>query len=311
MPPSIEVQGHRGGRGLKPENTLPAFEVAMDLGVASIETDLHLSADGWPVLHHDPFLNPGLVRRLPGSTGPDPAERPRIRSLSLVQLRGYRADGQPFPVRFPGQDVAVTPLAALFAARHGIHPYTPPTLADLCAFVHAYAGDLGHEAGKSDAPRRAAAHVRLDLELKRVAYHSEYIGDDFDGERPGLLEQRVAQIVSAAGLAERTTVRSFDHRAVRAMRALNPAITGGVLIGDAVPAAPEQVARAAGASVYCPRFSFVDEITIRRLHDHGMRVLPWTVNEPADWDRLLGSGVDGLTTDYPDRLLQHLSGRQE
>src|SRR5713226_7104401 len=107
---SFDLQGHRGARGLKPENTLPAFEVAFDLGVTSVETDVHLTRDGVAILTHDGSIHSRFCRLLPGSTAPDPASQPLVSSLTLAQLRGYRADRNPDPGRFARQDAIVTPL---------------------------------------------------------------------------------------------------------------------------------------------------------------------------------------------------------
>src|SRR5262249_40670907 len=137
---SFELQGHRGARGLKPENTLPSFEVALDWGVDSIETDVHLTRDNVPVLAHDPCLNPALTRPLHNAGGVASVKPLLIRELTLGQLRGYRADRNPDPTRFPVQEASITPLAQWFADHYWQDPYTVPTLADLLAFVSAYAG---------------------------------------------------------------------------------------------------------------------------------------------------------------------------
>jgi glycerophosphoryl diester phosphodiesterase len=302
MPPSFDLQGHRGARGLKPENTLPSFEAAFDVGVTTVETDLHLARDGVPILFHDAVLSDRLCRLLPGNAGPDPATRPLIATLTMAQLRGYAADRNPDPQRFPTQEAGVTPLARLFAERHSFHPFTPPSLTDLFAFAAAYAGELGRLAGKTPEQRDRARQVRFDLELKRVPYRPEWMGDPFDGITPGLLERRTVEAVLASGVLERTVVRSFDHRSVRAVRSLEPALTTAVLIADTTPVNPVALVQEAGASIYCPSLEFLDELQIRQAHAAGIKVIPWTVNEPADWHRLLAWGVDGITTDYPDRL---------
>src|SRR5262249_33710065 len=150
MAPTFELQGHRGARGLKPENTLPSFEVAFDLGVTSVETDVHLTADGVPVLSHDAVLSDCICRVIPGKPAVGWVNQPKVSSLTLAQTRGYRADLNPDPQRFPQQDNQVTPLAQMFAEQHGMDPFTPPTLADLFAFASTYAGELGRAAGKSN-----------------------------------------------------------------------------------------------------------------------------------------------------------------
>ena len=305
MNQGFELQGHRGARGQVVENTLPSFEAALDAGVDSLETDLHLTADNVVVLCHDPVLSPRIYLPCPGRepvTGQVP-----VRSLTLAQLRGYRAAGNPDPGRFPGQEATVTPLSELFAQDHDCDPLVVPTLEDLFRFVDAYAGELGVRANKPIPLRQRARQLRFDLELKRLPFYPETLRDGYDGTRPGLLEQQVVASARAAGVVERTVVRSFDHRCVRLIRELEPGLTGAVLVADTTPVDPAALVRAAGASLYCPSYHFVDTDVVRRLHDQGFRVLVWTVNEEEAWQRLLSMGVDGITTDYPQRLADWLA----
>src|SRR3954452_15227977 len=95
MDKRFNLQGHRGARGLRPENTLPSFEVAFDLGVTSIETDVHLTRDGVPVLFHDERISARLCRQRRGQTAPDLATEPLISSLTLAEMRCYLADRNP------------------------------------------------------------------------------------------------------------------------------------------------------------------------------------------------------------------------
>jgi len=299
----FDVQGHRGARGLKPENTLPSFEAAIDAGATTIETDLHLTRDAVPVLMHDHFMSERIYRLISsGSGAPAPAEHPLVSQLSWPELRCYRGDVNPDPLRFPGQDASVTPLARWFGDSLGVDPYGIPALADLVAFAEAYAGESGRAAGKTDQQRARARHVRFDLELKRVPFYPERIGDAFDADRAGVLEMKILEVIRAAGVLDRTIIRCFDHRSIRSVRALEPALTTAVLIAGTAPVDPVQLVVAAGAQIYCPEYEFLDRIQVRQLHDAGIRVVPWTVNAPEDWSRLCDWGVDGVTTDYPDRL---------
>src|SRR5262249_52971730 len=131
----------------------------------------------------------------------------------------------------------------------------------------------------------------------------------FDGESPGMLEQRVVEIVREWGMVGRTRIRSFDHRAVRAIRRLEPKLQTAVLIAETAPVDPGKLARQAKADVYCPDYRFLDAAQVRQCHAAGVRVLPWTVNDEADWLRLIDMGVDGITTDYPNRLAALLRSR--
>jgi glycerophosphoryl diester phosphodiesterase len=290
MSATFDLQGHRGARGLKPENTLPAFETALDFGVTSIETDLHLTRDGIPVLCHDPQLPDGSL----------------VAMSQLSSLRKQRFDRNPNPAAFSAQEASVTPLARWYGREHGIDPYALPTLADLFCFAADYAGEPGGKAGKSDEQRAKAARLWFDLELKRVPFYPQTIGDAYGGEAPALLELQVVEAIRSAGVASRTTIRSFDHRCVRNVRQLEPSLTGAVLIADTAVIDPGQVAARADAQVYCPSWQFVDEGQVAAAHAAGVRVLPWTANGLEEWQRLLALGVDGITTDYPDQLARFL-----
>jgi glycerophosphoryl diester phosphodiesterase len=182
-------------------------------------------------------------------------------------------------------------------------------LADLFAFVDAYAGAPGESVGKTIGQRTRAANLRFDLELKRVPFHPALINDGYTGEAPALLEKRVLEAVRAANAVKRTTVRSFDHRCVRFLRQMEPGLTGAILTAYTSPVSPGDLARAADAQIYCPSYEFADAALVRQAHAEGVRVLAWTVNEPDEWARLVDWGVDGITTDYPDRLANWLRER--
>lgn len=309
MSPLFNLQGHRGARALQPENTLPSFEAALDAGVSSIETDVHLTCDGVAVLCHDPLLCDPPCSLLRPESAASSAMPPLLSRLSLTELRSYRADGNPDPSRFPDQSATVTPLATLFAKQHGLHPYGIPTLAELLQFAAAYAGELGAQAGKPPMQRQRAQSVIFDLELKRVPFHPETINDRYDGTAPRLLEERIVETVRQAGVVSRTMVRSFDHRCIRMLRQMEPGLTGAVLLAETAPVAPAELLERADAQVYCPGYLFLDEAIVRQVHSAGARVLPWTVNQPQHWQRLLDWGVDGITTDVPHRLAHYLGER--
>jgi glycerophosphoryl diester phosphodiesterase len=308
----FELQGHRGARGLKPENTLGAFEVAFDVGVSSVETDIHLSSDGVPILVHEPVVTDEIFQLIREKSPSAPETGFLVSSLSLEQLRCYRANRNPNPRRFPGQNADVPPLAALFSSQRKLDPFAPPTLRDLFEFAASYVGKLGRRAGKSADQQMRVRRLRFDLELKRVPFHPELINDDFDGERPGQLEHEVAKAIRSADAVASTTVRSFDHRSVRAIRQLEPGLATAVLVTGTAPVALVPLVRLAGAETYCPEYQFLDAAQVREAHQGGIRVVPWTVNDPSDCLRLLDWGVDGVTTDFPDQIgaLLHQRGIQ-
>src|SRR5262249_43280879 len=135
-----------------------------------------------------------------------------------------------------------------------------------------------------------------------VPFFPQAINDGFTGRGPALLERLVVDAVGVAGVVSRTTVRSFDHRSVRGVRGLEPALTTAVLLGATAPVCPAELARQAGAELLGPSYEFVDAELVRRCREVGVRVVPWTVNDPEHAKRLIDWGIDGLTTDVPDRM---------
>jgi glycerophosphoryl diester phosphodiesterase len=144
----------------------------------------------------------------------------------------------------------------------------------------------------------------IDVELKYVPFRAAEWG-----QQRGRLEDRMLDVIQSAGAASRTAVRCFDHRCVKRLRELEPGLTGVVLIEGSAPVDPVTIAHAANAQVYGPNFTFLDEELVRQCHAAGIKILPWTVNDPTDWERLVALEVDGITTDYPDRLASWLATR--
>jgi glycerophosphoryl diester phosphodiesterase len=306
---AFELQGHRGARGLKPENTLPSFEAAMDCGVSAIETDVHLTADNTPVLFHDSRITERLCRvRAPASV-PSPSSRPLIRSLRVEEIRSYVADQNPDPVRFPTQDATPTPLAAFLARTLHMDPFSPPTLFDLFMLADLYQGERAAK-GREGEEQKHVRKLRLDLEIKRVPWNADEVGGPLDGTG-GLLEEIIEDAIHRnSRWLPNINVRSFDHRSVRLLRQRRPLLTGAVLIEGTTPVDPVAIARAADAQIYCPEYRFLDRTIVDQCHAGGIRVIPWTVNDEDDLVRLLEWGIDGVTTDYPDRMADLLRRRE-
>jgi glycerophosphoryl diester phosphodiesterase len=287
-PPSFDVQGHRGARGLKPENTLPAFETALDLGVTTLELDLHYTADGHVVVWHDPQVETTKCEVVNSEFSLPQA----ISQLTLAQLQELSCHRNPDSNVYPDQDNRPTPLAG--------NDYRIVSLAQLFAFVDRYA----QSPEKSEAQRNKASEVHFNIETKRDPRNPAAIDDDFDGTNPGAFEKAVLQLVEARGLVDRVIVQSFDHRSLWAVRRLNPNIRLAALTGRGRPD-PRSYADQ-GATIWSPRASTLTPRLIETAHEAGLAVIPWTVNRPDDMRRLIDLGVDGLITDRPDLLLAML-----
>ncbi len=238
-PTRFDAQGHRGARDLRPENTLPAMEAALDNLMTTLETDLGLTRDEVPLLAHEPRVSASYCRR--GDGRPYAlADEVLIRDVSLAQIQAdYVCDRLD---RGPAQahDHALSPVAVAFAATAGLpDPYTPPTLDQLFRFVDAYAThyQTGPGAAHPEAELRArnARRVRFNVETKlnprrdrdpRGAVHAgRTLG-------PELFATRVLATVTRAGLQDRVDIQSFDFRTLLRVQDLAPAVRVAFLFGD-------------------------------------------------------------------------------
>lgn len=286
---AFDLQGHRGARGLAPENTLAAFDRALDSGVSTLELDIAITADGVPVVSHDASLNPAITRGADGRwlTGP----RPLIHALPAAALAAYDV----------GRMDPASSYAAGFPRQQAHDGERIPTLAALFAHVRA----------------RGADAVRFNIEAKIDPYAA---GDTPPPDRFAAL---LVAAIREAGMAARTTVQGFDWRALAAVQriapelptaylstartAQDPAWTNGLRLAD-YPTLPAMVA-AAGGRIWSPAFGTLSKELVDDAHRRGLQVLPWTVNQPTDMARMVDWGVDGLITDYPDLAGEVLRGR--
>lgn len=280
---------------MAPENTLAGFKVAQDLGVTTLETDLAVTRDGIVVISHDPVLNPALTR------GPDgqwlTAAGPAIRSLSLDELKRYDIGrvnpaskyAQQFPEQKPADGQRFPTLAEFFAqaapeVRFNIEIKTDPAKPDLTPDPAAFA------ALAVDGIRKAKAEARSTLQ-------------SFDWR--GLIEARKLAPEIATGCL---TIESNNFDTVQRGSGRPSPWLGGLDLaahGGSVP----RLAQAAGCATWSPFWRNVTAENVKEAHGLGLKVVPWTVNAPAEMGQLIELGVDGLITDYPDRGAQILSAK--
>lgn len=290
---AFDLQGHRGARGLAPENTLAGFKVALDLGVSTLETDLAITKDDQVVISHDPLLNPDLTR------GPDgqwlAAARPVIRSLTLADLARYDIGrlnpaskyGQQWPEQKPVDGQRFPTLAEFFSmagpsVRFNIEIKTDPNKPDLTIDPTQYA------ALAVDALRKGKATERSTIQ-------------SFDWR--GLLEVKKLAPEIATGCL---TIESNNFDTVQRANGRPSPWLGGLDLaahGGSLP----RLAKAAGCATWSPFWRNVDAGNVKEAQALGLKVVPWTVNVPAEMARLIDLGVDGLITDYPDRALPVLA----
>ncbi len=291
---AFDLQGHRGARGLAPENTLPAFERALQVGVTTLELDVGVTADGVVVVSHDPYLNPAITRDAAGRWLE--GKGPLLRNLTWAQLQAYDV----------GRIKADTPYATTFSAQEPRDGTRVPSLAQLFDLVKA----------------RNADHVRFNIETKIDPRQPA------DTVPPAQIVQALLKVIRDAGMTRRVSIQSFDWRTLQMVQVLEPAIptvyltvqtanndntqgglwTADLQLADHGGSVPRLV-KAAGGKVWSPNAGALTEAAVKEAQGLGLQVIPWTVNSPADMERIVGWGVDGLITDYPDRLREVLARR--
>ena len=296
LPPGFDAQGHRGARGLLPENTLPAFEVALDLGVTTLELDLHFTQDGEVVVWHDPIIEDAKCRLPDDATNPDvpdprnPLRRIFVSQQPLAVVQTYQCDLNGYGDRFPEQTAYKMPLSG--------SDYRIVTLNELFDFVEAYASSNL----KTAVQRDNAANVQFNIETKRDPENPVYIDDGFTGAEAGPFELAILEIVNGRSLTDRVIIQSFDHRSLRAVRALDNRIRLAALTTGGE--AKLDVYAAYQFDIWSPRYQDVTAELVIKAHEEGLLIIPWTVNEVNDMQRMIAWGVNGLITDYPDQLLK-------
>ena len=295
----FDLQGHRGTRGLMPENTLAAFRKALEIGITTLETDLAVTADGTLVLSHEPLLNPDLTRDADGKWLA--ANGPAIKSLTLTQLKTYDV----------GRINPDSRYARQWPDQKAVDGERVPTLSELVA--------LTASMGKTQ--------VRFNLETKLTPHRPQ------DTIEPAAFATRVIDALRKEGIAARTTVQSFDWRTLVALRRMAPDThtvcltiespnTNTVLPGpdgaspwhaglklyDHGGSLPRLV-KAAGCGTWSMFWRNLTPELLKEAQALGLKIVPWTVNDRGDMTRLMDMGVDGLITDYPDRLRDVMTGR--
>jgi len=296
---SFDLQGHRGARGLRPENTLAGVEFALDLGVSTLELDCAVTRDGIVVVSHDPVLNSDYTRDEQGRFLA--AAGPPIVTLSYAKLQRYDV----------GRLRPGTVYAARFPDQQAVDGERIPRLADVFALVRS----------------RGDAEVRFNVETKLSPDRPDLTA------APEAFAKAVVDAVRDAGMESRTTIQSFDWRTLSIVRRIAPEIAtvaltdqqpgedtiqvgqagpspwlGGLDVDDFGGSVPKLV-HASGARVWSPHYLDLDARLVKEARALGLAVVPWTVNEPQEMRRVLDLGVDGMISDRPDRLRAELEAR--
>jgi len=288
----FDLQGHRGARGLRPENTLAGFSHALGVGVTTLELDCGVTKDGIVVVSHDRLLNPSHTRDASGQFLK--ADGPAIVDLTYDELRQFDV----------GRIQPGSEYAAAFPEQVPVDGERIPRLADVFALV----------------AKSSNRDVRFNIETKIDPAHPEQTVS------PLAFARALEAVIRESGMVSRVTVQSFDWRTLRLLGQLAPDIAlvaltdqqegedtievgkpgaspwlGELDVDDHGGSVPKLV-QALGAKTWSPHALDLTAALVIEAHSLGLNVVPWTVNDPLAMERVIGLGIDGLITDYPDRL---------
>lgn len=275
---AIDLQGHRGARGLKPENTWPAFEEAIKYKMVTLELDTVLTKDKKVVIHHDSDTNPIICQNSNGTE----IKKTSLYELTLAELQSYDCGSKKNP-NFPKQiPVPGTKLLSL-------EEFFEKVLAIEKKSKEVYEFNI-----ETKFPDDGSAPDSL------VKEHTE----------------KLIQIIEKYKVIERSTIQSFDLRTLTFSKVKNSKIKTSALFvptyfqgflmtvgfGNSYRESILSAAKDKNADIVSPYFLYVTPKFVKESHDKGMFVIPWTVNTEKEMKRLVSCGVDGIISDYPDLL---------
>lgn len=269
----FDIQAHRGGRGeLQPENSLPAFEHAIDVGVNTLEFDIRVTHDGELVVVHDARLSSDWSNDEPLSG----IVKPKVADLTLEKLQLYHQR-----VRFPDSKLKIEHSAMLSLGE--TVDVTVPTLKAVFEFLKKYA----ESTVKTDQQRERARTVRFCIEMKEAGF-----------------EKKLNELLTQHNVVDRTIVQSFNYDSIGRIKDINPKIVTMAL--SSLPASVEHIAENSKANYWGPHILSLRQSQVQDAHERGLLIVPWTVNSTSDLDRLRNWGCDGVMTDFPSLFIIHL-----
>jgi glycerophosphoryl diester phosphodiesterase len=265
----FDLQGHRGARGLFPENSIEGFLAAVDLMVNTIELDVVISKDLQVVVSHEPWISSVICWGLddkPVAAG----KGLNIYKMNYSDISNYNCGSQPHP-DFPLQAKLST---------------FKPLLSEVVQEVESNVAALELPA------------VKYNIEIKSTAE-----GDDIFHPKPAEFCRIVLEEIEGLGIIDRSIIQSFDVRALQEVKKVAPRVPVALLVSETEGFEKDLENLGFTPEIYSPNFRLVTERLVNSCHQNGIQIIPWTVNEEEDMVELLELGVDGLITDYPDVAL--------
>jgi glycerophosphoryl diester phosphodiesterase len=268
--PQFDKEGHRGCRGLMPENTIPAMLRAMDLGVTTLEMDAVITKDNKVILSHEPFFNHEITTKPDGGYVGEGEERSyNIYGMTFKETQDYDVGLKPHP-RFPQQEK----LKA-----------TKPLLSEVIADAEAYAVLKG-----------------LPKPFYNIETKTQPQTDNLYHPAPEAFVELLIKVIKASKAEARVIIQSFDIRTLQLIHRKYPAMKTALLIeGFDRRLLKEQLDQLGFTpTIYSPDYSLVTGSLLADCHALGIKVIPWTVDDKDSIERLKKMGVDGIITDFPN-----------
>lgn len=267
--PRFDIQGHRGARGLRPENTIPAFLLALDSGVTTLELDLAITKDQKVMVSHEPWMSASICKTPEGSAFDSKDERKyNIYKMTYDQVRHWDC-GSKGNNSFPQQQKMTT---------------SKPLLSDVIV------------AAENHIKSYTRYEVDYNIELK-----SSPEGDNKFHPSPQVFSDLVYKLIDEYLPWDRVVIQCFDFRVLRYWHEKYPDVRLSAVVDNKKTIEENLDDLGFMPSIYSPYYKLLTKEDVKWLHDKKIRVIPWTVNEPNDMLSLKGMNVDGFITDYPDR----------
>lgn len=265
----LDIQGHRGARGLYPENTIPAFKAALDYGVTTLELDLAVTKDKQLVVSHEPWMSAAICTDPQGLSILETKEKTHnIFQMTYQQVKSYDC-GSIGNVRFPDQE------------KMAVHK---PLLLDVIRAVEKHIRDF------------TLYEVDYNIEIKSLP-----AGDNIFHPTPGEFSDLVFNLIDQYLPWERIVIQSFDFRVLKYWNKKYPEVRLAALVENDKGLDVNLKELGFIPKIYSPYFKRIDQSAVKAIQQKGMKVIPWTVNEIEDLKLMVDWKVDGIITDYPDR----------
>jgi len=275
----FDIQGHRGCRGLMPENSIPGFLKAIELGVSTLEMDVVISADGKVIVSHDPYVSSQFCLDELGKDIKKSEEREiNIYRMLYEDLKLFDC-GSKGNSEFPEQ------------SRMEVYK---PLLSEVLETCENYGKDHGLKP------------IRYNIEIKcspsgDLVYHPE----------PGMFIELVYNVIQGRVPAERVCIQSFDMRVLQLWKSTYPEYTLSYLIGNTKSVSKNLEELGFLPDIYSPNYKLINQKDIEELHEKSVKVIPWTINDISEMKKMVSFGVDGFITDYPNRYFANFPSSRE